>query len=328
MKFYLLTILLVPFVNLKAVSIDSIISQGVVLHDKGNFRGAIALFKQALDIDSLSYQANYEMSYSLFALKQNDSSLKYAEKATHCTTTDGSSAYLQWGMLLDIKKKPDQVIRIYKEGIAHYSSSCLLYNSLATAYINKALFDSALQTITVATHLTKNHPSTYFTFATLSYKKGNLCESMLGFMYFLLLDSKSERADNARKCLSAIWNSLAKRKDAKNYIISLPSQSNEDKKNAFTLGIAASIANRMAPAKEDNYTFAYNTIRESAELAGNLHFADYTTFYAALVNKEYVEVFARILAKQFDPEQGEKWIRDNSRIVSRFSMWFNGEYSK
>lgn len=46
------------------------IAQGIKLHDRGDYTGAIAKYKKALLIDKNSEQSNYELASTYFAYKK------------------------------------------------------------------------------------------------------------------------------------------------------------------------------------------------------------------------------------------------------------------
>ena len=44
--------------------VKELVSQGIELHDQGNYNEAINKYKKALEIDKNSTSANYELSYT------------------------------------------------------------------------------------------------------------------------------------------------------------------------------------------------------------------------------------------------------------------------
>ncbi len=58
--------------------VDELISEGVELHDEGEYEGAIDRYLEALEIDSTSVRANYELSLSYLALKDYENTLLYS----------------------------------------------------------------------------------------------------------------------------------------------------------------------------------------------------------------------------------------------------------
>jgi tetratricopeptide (TPR) repeat protein len=49
--------------------VKKIVNEGIELHDKGDYEGAIKKYDEAIQIDPNDFDANYEKSYSLHAAK-------------------------------------------------------------------------------------------------------------------------------------------------------------------------------------------------------------------------------------------------------------------
>ena len=47
-------------------SAESMVKQGIALHDKGDYEGAIALYDKAIDLDKEYFLPWYEKTFSLF----------------------------------------------------------------------------------------------------------------------------------------------------------------------------------------------------------------------------------------------------------------------
>src|SRR5690242_298171 len=59
-------------------NIQQLVDEGIALNDKGDYEGALKKYEEALTIDKLNYLANYEKSYTYFAMQ------KYAESIELC----------------------------------------------------------------------------------------------------------------------------------------------------------------------------------------------------------------------------------------------------
>jgi len=53
-------------------NVQTLIDEGVALHDQGQYQQAIDKYKEALKLDSNSVTAIYEMAFSYFSLKDYD----------------------------------------------------------------------------------------------------------------------------------------------------------------------------------------------------------------------------------------------------------------
>src|SRR5438876_10072055 len=53
-------------------TVKTLVSEGIQLHDKGDYEGAIKKYDEALAIDKTDYNANYEKSFSCYMAKRYD----------------------------------------------------------------------------------------------------------------------------------------------------------------------------------------------------------------------------------------------------------------
>ena len=81
--------------------VKELVQQGVDLHDLGKYNEAIAKYKAALDIDSKSNDANYEISYTYMTIGDYDNAIKYSSKVIKQNTTSQPEAYVVLGSSYD-----------------------------------------------------------------------------------------------------------------------------------------------------------------------------------------------------------------------------------
>ena len=94
-------------------AVTDLISQGIKLHDKGDYTGAIALYKKALVLDKRSAHANYEIASSNFSMKDHANTVKYSNIVIALNIDYVDQAYMLKGSAQDLSGKPREAVKTY-----------------------------------------------------------------------------------------------------------------------------------------------------------------------------------------------------------------------
>src|SRR5688500_8186720 len=74
--------------------LKQLITEGIALHDQGKYNEAITKYREALEIDSKSALANYELAYAAFLNKQYDTAIKYSNITLDINTSNQHETYI------------------------------------------------------------------------------------------------------------------------------------------------------------------------------------------------------------------------------------------
>lgn len=100
------------------------LSEGRALHEKKNYEGAMAAYREALDIDPDNAQALSEVGWSAFFLKDYDlaeeSTLKALERASQ--TYLKASCHYNLGRIYEERGLPDKAVDAYKKSLEFKSN--------------------------------------------------------------------------------------------------------------------------------------------------------------------------------------------------------------
>src|SRR5215831_1029453 len=110
-------------------NVQQIIDEGVALHDKGDYEGAIKKYDEALAIDKNNYLASYEKSFTYLVMKKYAECIELSKFLLKLDPANPNtkSVYINYGSAMDNNGDPDEAIRIFDEGIKGFSDSYLLY---------------------------------------------------------------------------------------------------------------------------------------------------------------------------------------------------------
>src|SRR5436853_2850164 len=134
-----------------------LVQEGVALHDKGDYDGAISRYEEVLKENPNNSEVLYEIAYSYSMKKDYDKSLNFAYKAAQFKSDLLPVIYALIGNTLDETGNSKKAIETYKAGIKLQPSSFLLYYNLAIAYSRAEQFDEARAAVKKAAALNPKH---------------------------------------------------------------------------------------------------------------------------------------------------------------------------
>ena len=118
MRKILITFLYVLFVlfsySQDRATAESMVKQGIALHDKGDYEGAIALYDKAIDLDKEYFLPWYEKTFSLYEWGKKKECISLSKEAIKKFPNDPGlkHIYVQYGSSLDDLGKPKDAIEI------------------------------------------------------------------------------------------------------------------------------------------------------------------------------------------------------------------------
>ena len=185
-----------------------LIHKGVELHDKGEFKEAIKVYRQVHRSDTNYVWALYELGLSYNADSQQNNALKVYEEALSLSQEREREPelYTNYASLIDDMGDRDRAIRIYDSTIAKYPA-------YSPAYLNKALtlyqMDKYLEAESVLKKVLVMDPysySSHYILALCQLRQGRIVPAFMGFTAYLMVSPNGRHFGNSIKFLSAISN--------------------------------------------------------------------------------------------------------------------------
>lgn len=325
---------------------EEMVSQGIYLHDRGNYEGALAKYDKALEMDANNYLAMAEKSFTLYAMGRYKECAELCEQAieTHYEDEDVSMVYINWGNALDAQGKPESSIEVYEEGIAKYPENYLLYYNVGITHTGQDDFPTALTYFHKSASLNPEHASSHNAIARLLYGD-NKIPSLLALLRYFIIEPMGSRAETNLELLNQILYGNVQKTGKNSISISLDDTFFKDSTEAavvkpndfssldlaFTLGIAMSLSTE---AKKTNDAEKLNTILESLcdlmepEKPKNIGFYwDYYVPYFLEMQKEgHLLAFSYIVYTASGEKAIKKWQEKNSVLILKFYKW-NDNYT-
>ncbi len=313
-----------------------IVREGIVLHDKGDYEGAIRKYDEVLAQDADHFDANYEKAYSLNMLKKYDQCIDICKKLEKKYTGDPmmNNVYVTWGNALDHSGKPKDALKVYQKGIERFPSFHLLhYNKAITLAGLNENEECALATKAAisSNHL---HGSSHFLLSRLM--RDNKIPSLLSSLAFLAIEPTTTRAKENLKNVEDIIKGNVEEVDGKINITinadALDDTSSRDDNFGFMemmLGFLSALDHQDS-LKDAGPTallqlkldMIINILSEQKkEDSKGYYWEHYVPFMRAMQQEGLLEVFSHIAYASRDLEENAQWLSDNGEMITEFYTW-------
>ncbi|WP_165784617.1 tetratricopeptide repeat protein [Solitalea longa] len=311
-------------------NIDTLINQGIKLHDAGNYTEAINKYEAALKINNNSTLANYEMAFSYYQLKDYEKTFAYCNKVfAYPEANEIIDAYILSGNALDITGKAEKAVETYKTAIKTVKPTYLLYFNLAVTYFGMEQYDNAETEIINALRLNSEHAASHLVLAKTMIQKGNRVKAVLALYNFLLLGASGERGTEAYKKLDELLKQGVTKSSEKTINITLGNSKDEFLTAEFMLSmIQATNTSEANKLKTDAQLFAENTklifstLAELKKERKGFWWNFYVDFYDQLVKSNNVEAFAYYISLAKDDASVREWIKRNEESLKAMEQWY------
>ncbi len=341
MRKLLVTLLLVVFslVCFAQADLKQLINDGIVLHDKGDFDGAIVKYDEVLQADPSNFQAMFEKSYSLMELKKYDEAAELVKRVIKDCKEDEyrKLSYINYGTIMDYKEDKKKAVKIYDQGIKEFPEFYLLHFNKGITLSGMGEMEESIASFEQSVMLNPFHASSHNALGRLMYAK-NRIPAILSFYTFLLIENKSERAFQNFEFLDKLFMKGVERKDDKNVVLTIdPSmldKKNKKKDDDFSmaefmltlLGADNTIADSIGlktPADKLGFKFQMliNSIDEKEKKEKGFYKNFYVPFFVEMKKNDWVNTASNIIYSASDDEDSKKWLAENKDKVSEFYTW-------
>lgn len=316
----------------QSIEVESIVNQGIALHDKGDYAGAINLYKKALGLDPKSETVNYEIASTYFAKGEFANALPHCDVVISLKSKNAEAAYILKGSALDELGKPNEAIESYKDGIRKNKDSYLLYFNIALTYYNIKDYISAEDNLQHSLKINPLHASSHFLLANTMKMKQDRLKTVLALYNFLLIEPNSKRSTNALKLLDKQLNQgVQKESETKINITLFENKDNSSEFQAaeLMLSLLAASSNLEENKKKTASQLFVSNTESTFSILGELKKKNkgfwwnyYVDFFSELKDKKHTEAFCYFITQNKNEEEITKWIANNQSKVDDLLIWF------
>jgi tetratricopeptide (TPR) repeat protein len=313
------------------------IREGVALHDRGDYDGAIRKYEGVLAENPSNVLALYEMSYSYSAKRDYNKSIELATRGAQYQSDQLAGFYVLIGNDLDILGQTDKAIEVYKRGLKLFPSNGALHFNLGVAYKNAGRLDDAKKSLKTSLTINPQHPGSNLLLAALFYNMGYRTPALLAAARFLALEPKGERAATALKIVREVLGGGATPGSKPNEItINVDMNAKKDEGDFagidMFLGLAAAVdmsdKDKGKPKTEaERLVGQFDSLitmigeQEAKRKQTTFVFQYYVPYFEEMKRRGLVEAFVYNALQSTGLPGVREWIDANSGHVMQFLLW-------
>jgi tetratricopeptide (TPR) repeat protein len=309
---------------------DALINEGIVLHDNGDYRGALKKYATALKISSKSTQVHYEMASTYLSMGDYNKAIKHSGIVIKAKDFYSVQGYIIMGTSYDLSGNPKKAVSTYQKGLKTYKDDYLLYYNLGmTSYQNNDL-KTAEESCQSALKINPNHSSSHFILGALNYDKGYRIESLLALYNFLLLEPASTRSPVGLDLLFAQVNQGATQTGENTTTISLSMDGSEE---FHSVELLLSLTHASNAAKESegkteaelfaiNAAYFFTMLGEFKGENSSFYWNFYGDFFYDLSKEGHCEALAYYVTQLTEDQDIGNWLDDNEDKLDDLGEWF------
>jgi tetratricopeptide (TPR) repeat protein len=307
--------------GLKAQEVQSnFIIEGIKMYDKGDYDGALDMYKKALVSNPASVQAQYEIASTYLKLKDYSRAIKYSDKVIAANKDFVDQAYILKGSALDYLQKPLEAANTYRQAIKKFPKNQLLYYNLALTSFNLKEYNITDGALQKSLQLNPLHASSHFLLGLSMVNQGKRVQGILSLYNFLLLEPKSKKSASVLATLEEAWmntKAVAVRKQTDEFYtadlmldVLESSKNNESNKNKPAVILFAENTNSfftiLGESKKDKKGFWWNF---------------YVDYFYTLAKNHHTEALCYYITQSKD-DAYDIWLKDNFSKMEAFSEWY------
>jgi tetratricopeptide (TPR) repeat protein len=315
--------------------------EGVALHDKGDYLGAIGKYDESLRADQDNLLALSEKAYSLLALNRPDDAIGFCKKALakHKGNPGLKIVYVSYGNALDMIKQPKKAISIYNQGIKLFPDFYLLYFNKGITLSGLENYEEASECFQHAMKANPFHGSSHNAIARLSEITKDKIPAILAYSRFLIVEPEGARAKQNSILLQQLVNSGAKQTGENEITISLDAgvvkqvNSKKKKENDFSsaellLGMISALdydeKNKdKSPTQlyQDKMVSLFSVLSETRSANAGFFWEYYVPYFVELNERKFTETLANIIFSASGDLSAKDWLKNHKEEVQKLFLW-------
>lgn len=344
MKKFLSTLILFLTINIvfaQSAQIQVLVEEGIVLHDSGDYKGALNKYYEALKLEPLSPLVNYEIAYTQFRLSNYSAVIRHCDVILKSNSKLVKDSYVIKGSAYDNMGQHNEAIKTYKSGLKKFKTSNLLHYNIALTYFKTNKLKDAESHLKEAITYNPFHPSSNLVLGLIQLNNNLRVKYLSSLTYFILLEPNSDRSKKNFKDYYRILkptNDLSVTDSGKiNVNIQLSKESYKDDMLATEIAYSLNRADAAIQARDTLSEFdkfsslidAFFNAMIVTKLNSKNWWNIYVNFYTALYNTEHYITAKYLLAANLENEEVDEWLELNKDSIQSYYKWHESYfYSK
>ncbi|RSK45994.1 toxin-antitoxin system YwqK family antitoxin [Hymenobacter perfusus] len=299
------------------------LQEGIALHDKGDFAGAIRQYLLVPSSDSGYVGIQGELALSYLQNKQYKEAAEASRRAIALHMHDAQPYYVLAEAEENLKHEPE-TFRAYADGLKLMPYNQLLWFNQGVSYDALKKRPAALASWQRSLELAPMHPGTHYQLAWLALEQGQTARALISLLTFLAIQPDSE---NSQQALILAENIAANTQEVEEKEREKPFVPNDAFQDLDLL-----LTSKVALRKD--YTtkvkFDANIVKQTQLLiekfpAGGSSETDlwlraYGPLVEALRRDDNLTAFTYLILYSADDKRASQWVKSNKSKVERMSQ--------
>lgn len=310
--------------------IDTLISEGIKLHDQAKYQEAIAKYKEVLAIDPDNSTANYEIAFTLFTTNAANDAISYLNKVIQTGGILAVGAYDMLGSIADQQGQSDKAIEYFQQGLKMNPKYQRIYFNLAVTYGRIGKDKEALENVTRSLQLNPKHASSHRLYAILARKNSALTiNALLAYCNFLMLEVNTERSVAAYNEVKSILSAgITKSETGAGNIVVADAKDPDFTAANLAIGLASTSAAAIPGLNETERL--EQQLKNVFSIVGGISakrkdkdffWLFYADYFSGLSKSEFMPLLSHIVTFTADRDGHTKWITEHQQQLGSFSAW-------
>jgi tetratricopeptide (TPR) repeat protein len=299
----------------------ALLRKGNAQHDVGNYEQALSFYKKALKHDSTSGIVQYEMAYTLLAMKRYDEAAMYSRKVIDLDSKQQQGAYLMLGSALNMSGKIQDAIQVYLEGLTKFRTMHQMHYNLALAYYDIGNLAKSEEALYRSLQMRPGHVNSHLLLGNVLSSRGDNIKSALCYAYVLYLDPEIYNASSIESLLKSKIEALFDSTMG-------PLRSGMFPGDSIFM-MVYDVLNELRQQQFEDNSYSHHTCLFLGSLQslldkGHPLWSDlYATTFYGLQNAGHCEAFSYSLASLNTTAETESWMRLNQGKVQEMRSWID-----
>lgn len=302
---------------------NNFIIEGIKMYDRGDFEGALEMYKKALVSNPSSVQAQYEIASAYLQLKDYNNAIKYSDKVITANKDYVDQAFILKGTAYDYLQKPLEAANTYKQAIKKFPKNQLLHYNLALTSFNLKDYKMTDEALQRSLRLNPLHANSHFLLGLSMITQGKRVQGILALYNFLLLEPKSKKSVSVLQTLEDEWKGSSvktaiNKETDEFYSAELMLKTLEDTRN--------NEANKDKPAISfftENTNTLFTILGESKKDKKGFWWNFYVDYFYTLAKNNHTEALCHYITQSKDNSY-DTWVQDkeNLKKMEALSDWY------
>jgi Tfp pilus assembly protein PilF len=330
-----------PTLTPKADSLEqtTIIREGIALHDKKDFDGAIAKYKRALAENPDSTLGLYELALSYYTKGDKTNALETALKGSKYHSSELPLFFGIIANVLDDAGKPDEAIRIYRDAAKilknepdadrHLSS---IHFNLGVTYVRQKKYAEAREDLKKAIEYNPSYASPHFLLGEVYNASRYKVPAILAAARFVSLEYNTQRTVRSSAIVVGGIDSANKDEKTGNINIILDMNAPKDEGDFtmydFLLPTLMSVKGEKDESKSkgelftESFDSVVSMLSDDKKLRSTFVGKVYIPYLVEMKNGGHTKTFCYLVLRQAGGnEEAKKWTDLNGDKVVAFINW-------